>query len=131
MKRHPSLRALLALSALPLAATAAELAIPPRSHVVLIEAATTDIPLRDLKLREAGLAPGGYFQEADEIRVFRSKAVMNESPEARIWLNARQTNAYWFHTGGEGSAEGYLVRSNAAVVIVTRGSSNTVVVAKP
>ena len=84
-------------------ARGADVTLPPHSETVLMEAATTDIPLRDLKLREAGLHAAPLFPKADEIRVFKDKTAINASPAARIWINAAQTNRYWFHTGGEGS----------------------------
>ena len=110
---------------------AEEIKLPPKAFTVLTESAPRDIPLRDLKLREAGLKASPHFQTADEIRVFKDKTVMNESPLARIWINAAQTNTYWFYTGGKGTAENFVIQSNRAVVIVTRASTNEIAVPKP
>lgn len=112
-------------------ASAGEIKLPPKTHTILTEATPRDIPLRELRLREAGLKAAVHFQEADEIRVFKDRTVMNESPLARIWINAAQSNEYWFHTGGRGSADDFAIRAGHAVVIVTRGSTNAVSVPKP
>lgn len=98
--------------------------LAPRAENLVTRAAPRAVPLADLKIREAGLAASPYFSKADEIRVFASEARMNASPAARIWVHAGQTNLYWFQTGGSGSAETYVIPQGAAVVVLTRASTN-------
>lgn len=112
-------------------ALAGEITVAPHSYGIVTESAPKDIPLRDLKLREAGLKPGKVFALSDEIRIFKNKGVMQEAPAARIWLNETQTNAYWYFTGGKGSAEEFVLRKGQALVIATRASTNDIVVPKP
>ncbi len=112
-------------------ALAGEITIAPHSYGIVTESAPKDIPLRDLKLREAGMKSGKVFALSDEIRVFKNKGVMEEAPAARIWLNETQTNAYWFYNGGKGSAEAFVLRKGQALVIATRASTNDIVVPKP
>ena len=116
--------ALLVLAAA--AEPAAPLLLPPGQARVVVRSAARPLPVRELGLREAGLAAGPVFPRADEIRIFDSAAKTNESPRARLWLNSTQTNRYWFHTGGRGSAEGYVIPRGAAVAVVTRASTNAV-----
>ena len=97
-------------------------ALPVRTHTVVVAEAPRDLPLRDLGLREAGLRGAPLFPQADEIRVLAGTNALNASPVARIWINAAQTNAYWFHTGGTGSAEQYVVEKGRTVVTVTRAA---------
>jgi hypothetical protein len=109
-------------------AGAEEIKIAPKSYAVVVASAPREIPLRDLKLREAGMTGGGIFLESDEIRVFKNKDVMNESPLARIWINAARTNSYWFNTGGKGSAENFVVQPGNAVVVFARASTSGIVI---
>ena len=103
---------------------------PDRAQVVV---PATDRALRvgELGLREAGLAAAARFQQADEIRIFDSAALTNQSPHARIWINAAQTNRYWFHTGGAGSADQFVIPAGSAVAVVTRASTNTLTWSPP
>ena len=104
-------------------ASAAEVdASAPRTHTVVVAEATRAQPLRELGLREAGLRGATLFPQADEIRVLAGTNALNASPVARIWINTAQTNAYWFHTGGTGSAENYVIEKGRTVVTVTRAA---------
>lgn len=107
-------------------ALAADVVLPPGGARVVVSAAPREMALRDLRFREAGLAAAAYFAKADEIRIFTSVEKTNESPAARIWINSAQTNRYWYHTGGTGSAEGHVIPAGAAVAVVLRASTNTV-----
>ena len=112
-------------------ATSEEIKIAPHSYTVLTESAPRDMTLGELKLREAGLRAGKIFPEADEIRVFKNRDATNAAPLARFWINAAQTNSFWFYRGGSGSAEKFVVKKGVAVVIFTRASTNGLTVIKP
>lgn len=81
--------------------------------------------LAELGLREAGLRGGPVFRAGDEIRIFASRSKMNASPKARIWLNTRE-NAWWYHTGGQGSAESFELQAGEVMVILTRASTEPI-----
>ncbi len=121
-------RVLLWSALLPIAALAepAALILPPGQAQVVVRDAARAMPIRELGLREAGLAAGPVFMRADEIRIFDSAAQTNESPRTRLWINTMQTNRYWFHTGGRGSAEDFVIPRGAAVAVVTRASTNAI-----
>jgi len=99
---------------------------PGGIFTVLTYAAPRDMRLADTGLREAGLAAGLMIRKADEIRIFASRDVMNESPLARVWINAGKSGAYWFQTGGEGKADDFVIPKGAAVVVWTRASTNAI-----
>lgn len=99
---------------------------PGGIFTILTYSAPRDLRLADTGLREAGLAAGLMIRNADEIRIFASRTVMNESPLARVWLNAGKTGAYWFQTGGEGKADDFVIPKGAAVVVWTRVSTNAI-----
>ena len=80
------------------------------------------VKLAELGLKEAGLQGGPVFRAADEIRIFASRDLMQARPKARIWLNTRE-NAWWYHTGGEGSAEDFTLQPGEVMVIVTKAST--------
>jgi len=130
-RNFQGLEILVAAGLVSLFASAGELVVPPHSYGVITESATNDIPLRALKLREAGLKAAATFSAADEIRVFRSKDEMNEAPLARIWINSKQTNAYWFYRGGKGSAEDFVLRRGEALVVATRAQTSNLTLTKP
>lgn len=98
--------------------------LPNGAYNVVTYAAPRAVPLAELGLKEAGLAAAVVFQKADEIRIFTSRASLdaNESPKARIWVNAAE-GKLWFHTGGEGSAEGYVIQPGEVVLVHTRAST--------
>lgn len=82
-----------------------------------------DTPLKNTGLKEAGLAAGPVILKSDEIRIFRDRSSMDAAPLARLWLNSAEGGSYWFHTGGDGSAEDYVIPKGAAVVVWTRAST--------
>jgi len=96
---------------------------PGGAYNVVTLGAPREVALSDLGLKEAGIAAGKMFLQADEIRIFTSRASMdaNESPKARIWVNAAE-GALWYHTGGTGSAEGHVIRVGEVVLVHTRAS---------
>lgn len=105
--------------------------IPPRTHTVVMAEAPRDLPLRSFGFREAGLRAGLLFAGADEIRIMGSTNALQSAPLARIWINAQVTNSYWFYTGGQGSAEDFVVAKGRTVVAVTRASTNAIRVTLP
>lgn len=88
------------------------------------------VKLADLGLKEAGLRGGPVFRAADEIRIFASRDLMQASPKARLWLNTRE-NAWWYHTGGQGSAEDFTLQPGEVMVIVTRASAAAIAWSNP
>jgi hypothetical protein len=96
--------------------------LPNGAFNVVTYAAPRSIKVSALGLREAGLRGGPVFRAADEIRIFASREQMNASPKARLWLNTKE-NAWWFHTGGTGSAEAYELLAGEVLVLVTRAST--------
>ena len=119
------------LAAATATAWAAPVTIEPGRAQVVVRATDRAVRVADLGLREAGLAAAARFQQADEIRVFDSAALTNQSPRARLWINAAQTNRYWFHTGGAGSAEQFVIPAGSAVAVVTRASTNALTWSPP
>ena len=97
---------------------------------VVTYAAPRAVKVSELGLREAGFRGGPVFRAADEIRIFASRAQMNASPKARLWLNTRE-NAWWFHTGGEGSAEAFELQAGEVMVLVTRASTEAIAWVNP
>ena len=116
----------LMLAAAAATAETVRITVPPGRAQVVVPATDRDVRVADLGLREAGLAAAPLFQQADEIRIFASEALTNASPRARIWINAAQTNHYWFHTGGTGSAEQFVIPAGSAVAVVTRAATNSI-----
>ena len=108
------------------AAETARITLDPGHSQVVVQATDRALRVADLGLREAGLAAAPLFQHADEIRIFEAAALTNTRPRARIWINAAQTNRYWFHTGGTGSAEQFLLPAGATVAVVLRASTNAI-----
>ena len=100
--------------------------LPNGAFNVLTYEVEQDMTLSATGLREAGLAAGPIVLRSDEIRIYTSRAVMNAAPLARIWLNARENGHYWFHTGGSGSAEQFVIPKGAAVVVWTRASTTSI-----
>lgn len=98
---------------------------PTGSYNVVTYAAPRAITLKQLGLREAGLTGGKVFRLSDEIRVFVSRDKIEQSPKARLWLNTRE-NAWWYHTGGEGSAEDFELLPGEVMMIITRGSKEPI-----
>jgi hypothetical protein len=88
-------------------------------------AAPKAMKLTEMGLREAGLRGAPVFRAGDEIRIFASQAEMNASPKARIWLNTKE-NAWWFHTGGQGSADAFELQAGEVMVILTRASTEPI-----
>ena len=95
----------------------AMIALPTNATVV---AAVTPraMTLAELGVDKATLRGGAVFPESDEIRVFASTEKMSERPLARIWLNAKEGNRFWFHTGGSGSAESFKIPAGSAVLLI-------------
>jgi hypothetical protein len=100
--------------------------LKPGEYYFATENAPRELKLSDTGLKEAGLAAGDFFPKSDEIRIFASKDKTNESPKARIWLNAKEGGEYWYHTGGSGNAAGHVIHAEEAVVIYTRASKTPV-----
>ena len=96
--------------------------LPSGVYNVVTYAAPRDIALAELGLKEAGVKGGAAFRVADEIRIFADRSRMQESPQARLWLNTRE-NAWWYHTGGAGSAEGLILKKGEVLVVFTRAGS--------
>jgi len=99
--------------------------LPSGTYNVVTYAAPRAIALSELGLKEAGIKGGPVFRAADEIRVFASRAKMEESPQARLWLNTRE-NAWWYHTGGTGSAEKFVLQPGEVLVVITRASTQPI-----
>lgn len=97
--------------------------LPSGVYNVVTYEAPRAVRMADLGLKEAGLAAGPVFRLADEARIFESRSVMEQSPKARLWLNAREGGRWWYHTGGEGSAEGHVLQPGEVLVILTRAST--------
>jgi hypothetical protein len=93
---------------------------------VVTYASPRSVKLGDTGLREAGLKSGAVVHKSDEIRIFENRDVMNAAPLARIWLNEREGGAYWFISGGEGSASEFVIPAGAAVVVWTRAGTEIV-----
>lgn len=108
------------------AAETARITLDPGHAQVVVQATDRALRVADLGLREAGLTAAPLFQHADEIRIFDAAALTNTSPRARIWINAAQTNRYWFHTGGAGSAEQFPIPAGATIAVVLRASTNAI-----
>lgn len=104
--------------------------LPGGAINVVTYAAPRTVKLADLGLREAGLKGGPVFRAGDEIRIFASRSAMNASPKARIWLNTRE-NAWWYHTGGQGSAEAFALQAGEVMVILTRASTEPIAWVNP
>ena len=104
--------------------------LPHGALNVVTFAAPRTLKVSELGLREAGFRGGPTFRAADEIRIFASREQMNASPKARLWLNTRE-NAWWFHTGGEGSAEAYELQTGEVLVLVTRASTEAIAWVNP
>lgn len=96
--------------------------LPSGTYNIVTYAAPRAVPLMELGLKDVGLRGGPVFRVADELRIFASRDVMEQSPKARLWLNTRE-NAWWYHTGGEGSAEGVVLQPGEVLVIVTKAST--------
>lgn len=94
----------------------------PGSLNVVTWAAPRAVKLSEIGLKEAGLRGGAVFRAADEIRIFASRDQTESSPKARIWFNTRE-NAWWFHTGGAGSAQDLTLQVGEVMVIVTKAST--------
>jgi len=94
---------------------------------VLTYNVASNIAIKNTGLKEAGLAAGSVILQSDEIRIFSSREVMDSSPLARIWL-AKDADGvtYRFQTGGEGSAEDFVIPKGAVVMVWTRVSTSPV-----
>lgn len=104
--------------------------LPDGAFNVVTYSAPRAVKVSDLGLREAGFRGGPTFRAADEIRIFASREQMNASPKARLWLNTRE-NAWWFHTGGEGSAEAFELQAGEVLILVTRASTEAIAWVNP
>lgn len=100
--------------------------LPSGVYNVVTYEAPRAVRVADLGLREAGLAAGPVFRLADEVRIFTSRSVMEESPKARLWLNAREGGRWWYHTGGENSAEEHVLQPGEVLVVLTRVTTREV-----
>ena len=103
---------------------------PSGSYNVVTYAAPRAVKLAELGLLEAGLKGGPVFRVADEIRVFVSREKIEESPKARIWFNTRE-HAWWYNTGGQGSAEEFVLNEGEVLMIVTKASKDMIVWKNP
>lgn len=130
MKQMKLLAGFVAVALAGVAALAEDVRVLAKTFTAITESAPRDMKLREFKFREAGLTATPYFQDADEIRIF-STSDTSRAPETRIWLNSSQSNAYWFHKGGTGSAEEFVVKKGQAVLIHARALTKTVLVPKP
>ena len=92
----------------------------PQAYNVVTYSAPKALKVSELGLAQAGLIQGYVFPMSDEVRIFASKDRTNESPKARLWLNADQGGKLWYYTGGEGSAEDLEIQPGEMVVIFTR-----------
>ncbi len=99
---------------------------PSNANNLVTYAAPRAISLGALGLKAAGLKAGPALLRADEVRIFASREVMNESPKARLFLNSGKDGQWWYHTGGRGSAEGHVIRPGEAVVVITRVSARPI-----
>jgi len=99
---------------------------PHQVFTVLTYEAPREFLLGNTGLKEAGLKAGAFPPGSDEIRVFVDRTATNSAPMARIWINDRQEGAYWFITGGEGDAAGFVIPKGAMVVVWTRASTEPV-----
>lgn len=97
---------------------------------IVTYAAPKAMKLSEMSLREAGLRGAPVFRGGDEIRIFASRKEMDASPKARIWLNTKE-NAWWFHTGGQGSADGFELQAGEVMVILTRASTEPIAWTNP
>lgn len=97
---------------------------------IVTYAAPRAMKLAEMGLREAGLRGAPVFRAGDEIRIFASREKMNASPKARIWLNTKE-NAWWFHTGGQGSADAFELQAGEVMVILTRASTDPIAWTNP
>ena len=104
--------------------------LPHGALNVVTFAAPRAVKISELGLREAGFRGGAVFRAADEIRIFASRAQMNASPKARLWLNTKE-RAWWYHTGGEGSAEAFELQAGEVMVLVTRASTEAIAWVNP
>ena len=96
--------------------------LPSNVFNVVTYASPRDIKLAELGLAEAGVAGAPRFHKADEVRVFVSREKMEENPKARLWFNTRE-NAWWYYSGGEGSADDFVLRAGEMLVVYTRISA--------
>ncbi len=99
--------------------------LPSGVYNVVTYQAPRDVALKELGLVEAGITGATRFQQADEIRVFTSRKVMEESPKARLWFNTRE-NAWWYHQGGEGTADLFVLKRGEMLVVYTRASKERI-----
>lgn len=98
---------------------------PGGIHNVVTYASPRSVRVAELGLIEAGVKGGPVFRVADEVRLFASKELTGQSPKARLWFNTRE-QAWWFHTGGEGSAADFVLQAGEVLVIVTRASTEPI-----
>lgn len=99
--------------------------LPSGTFNVITYAAPRAIALKELGLKEAGVRGGPVFQASDELRIFASRTLMEQRPKARVWLNSRE-QAWWYHTGGNGSAEALVLQPGEVLVLVTKASTSAV-----
>jgi len=94
---------------------------------VLSYGTSADFALKDTGLKEAGLASGLVILQSDEIRIFSSRDAMNASPLARIWLMKNAGGvSYQFQTGGEGSAEAFIIPKGSVIIVWTRVTASPI-----
>jgi hypothetical protein len=82
---------------------------------------TTMGELGDSMGLRTNLARGAIIRNADEVRILQRGYGPFASPKARIYVNASGVFTYW--TGGNGSAEGFVIEADDAVIIQIK--SNT------
>lgn len=82
------------------------------------------VRVRDLGLKEAGLAGGNNAGEADEIRVLeQGGAASSRAPKARIWINPE--GAYVLSPSGGDAGDLFLAPGEAFIVVRKRGPGIT------
>jgi len=99
---------------------------PNGTFTVLTYDAPRELHMGATGLKEAGLAAGDIVLKSDEIRIYENREAIHAAPLARIWINRRENGQYWFHTGGSGSAEHFVIPKGATVIVWTRASTEAV-----
>ena len=105
--------------------------LPSNAVNVVTYAAPRAVSIEGLGLTKAGLTAAPVIMRADEVRIFANREAMGARPKVRLWRNSREGGAWWYQTGGEGRADDHVIQPGEAVVILTRGSTNTLVWKNP
>jgi hypothetical protein len=91
------------------------------NYAVLAWPRNKPITVRELGLRESGLAGGRNPSQADEIRVLDNEGGMGsrKAPKARIWLNDA-TGGFEHSPPDGGSAEAFVIGPGEAFIVVRK-----------